>query len=195
MIYESLAILRAELENYIRLNSTIVSTEDEVVLGNIALSEGAGAAAITNKLVLTLLKIEEDPSLKNGPTRIFDGTRYIKENRPIHSYAYILITAHYPGTYANALKRLTATLKFFQGKSIFTHANSPLLEMEDVEGIDEFKMTLELVSPSFEQLNHIWGMMGGKSHPAVLYKARLLVIKRDAPQDFEEPITHIIINT
>ena len=195
MIYESLAILRAELENFISHNSTIVSTEDEVVLGNIALSEGASAAAITNKLVLTLIKIEEDPSLKNGPTRIFDGTKYIKENRPVHSYAYILITAHYPDNYANALKRLTAAIKFFQGKAIFTHANSPLPELDDLEGIDEFKMTLELVSPSFEQLNHIWGMMGGKSHPAVLYKARILVIKRDAPQDFEEPITHIIVNT
>lgn len=195
MIYESLAILRAELENFIRHNSTIVSTEDEVVLGNIALTEGAGAAAITNKLVLTLIKVEEDPSLKNGPTRIFDGTKYIKENRPVHSYAYILVTAHYPDTYTNALKRLTAAIKFFQGKSIFTHANSPLTELEDVEGIDEFKITMELVSPSFEQLNHIWGMMGGKSHPAVLYKARLLTIKRDAPQDSEEPITHIIINT
>ena len=194
MIYEAFAILRSQLEQYIRQNSEISSTDDEVVLGNISLAESTNAAAITNKVVLSLAKLEEDVALKNGQTRFVEANRIRKENRPVHSYAYILITAHYPDNYSNALKRLTSVVKFFQGKTTFTKANSPLTEIEDAEGIDELKMTVELVSPTFEQLNHIWGMMGGKSHPAVLYKARVLVIRRDAPMDYDTPIKHIIIN-
>ena len=194
MIFEALSILKAELEQYIRLSTGSTSTEEEVVLGNISQAEGTTTTAITNKVVLTLLKLEEDVTLKNGPTRIREGERYKKENRPVHTYAFVLITAHYPDNYANALKRIGHVVKFFQGKSIFTHANSPLVENDEVDGIESLNMNLELISPTFEQLNHIWGVMGGKSHPAVLYKARLLVLKRDAPQDFEEPITHIIIN-
>lgn len=194
MIYEAFAILRSQLEQYIRQNSTISSTDDEVVLGNISLAESGNSSDITNKVVMSLVKLEEDATLKNGQTRFKEANRIRKENRPVHSYAYILFTAHYPSSYSNALKRLTSVVKFFQGKSTFTKANSPLTEVEDADGINELKMSLELISPSFEQLNHIWGMMGGKSHPSVLYKARILEIKRDAPQDYDTPITHILIN-
>lgn len=195
MIYEAFAILRSQLEDFIRSNSSITSTDQEVVLGNMSLAESADAAAIKNKVVLSLVNLNEETSLKNGQTRFLDGDRIRKENRPIHANAHILITAHYSSNYSNALKRLGQVVTFFQGKNTFTLANSPLLEIDETEGIEDLKMTLELVTPAFEELNHIWGMMGGKSHPSVLYKARILLLKRNAPQDFDTPITHIIINT
>ncbi len=195
MIYEAFAILRSQLEDFIRSNSSISSTDPEVVLGNMSLADTTDGALITNKVVLSLICLNEETSLKNGQTRFVDGDRIRKENRPIHSNANILITAHYPSNYSNALKRLGEVVTFFQGKNAFTLANSPLAEVDDIEGIDDLKMTLELVTPAFEELNHIWGMMGGKSHPSVLYKARILLLKRNAPQDFDTPITHIIINT
>ncbi len=195
MIYEAFAILRSQLEDFIRSNSSINTTDHEVVLGNMSLADTTDAAAIKDKVVLSLISLNEETSLKNGQTRFVDGDRIRKENRPIHSNANILITAHYPSNYSNALKRLGEVVTFFQGKNTFTLANSPLAEVDEAAGIEELKMTLELVTPAFEELNHIWGMMGGKSHPAVLYKARILLLKRNAPQDFDTPITHIIINT
>ncbi len=194
MLYEALAILRSQLQLFIAQNDDTVTTDSEVVLGNIAMAETANATPITNKVVISLVSLEDDATLKNGPTRFVEANQIKKENRPVHTNAYILITAHYPAGYTNALKRLSQVIKFFQGKAIFTQSNSPLPEIEETEGITEFKMTLELMSPSFEQQNHIWGMLGGKSHPFALYKARLIVLKRDAPQDFETPIKHIIIN-
>jgi hypothetical protein len=158
------------------------------------LAESQGAADIINKVVIGLVALENDVTLKNGPTRFVEDNRVRKENRPVHTNAHIIVTAHYPANYTNAIKRLSQVIKFFQGKSIFTHANSPLTELDGVEGISEFKMTLELMSPSFEQQNHIWGMLGGKSHPFALYKARLIILKRDAPMEYETPIKHIIIN-
>lgn len=38
-------------------------------------------------------------------------------------------------------------------------------------------MIVELVSPTFEQQNHIWGGMGAKYMPSALYKVRLLVYR------------------
>ena len=194
MIFQALSIIRSQLEQYIRLNSTVTSTQKEVVLGNIALADTTNGTALADKVVVTLLKLEEDISLKNGQTRFVEGDRIRKENRPVHSYAYVLFTANYPDSYDNALKRLSSIVKFFQGKNTFTFQNSPLSEVEDFPGIDDLKMTLELISPSFEQLNHVWGMLGGSSRPAVLYKVRLIVLERDAPMDYDTPIKHIIIN-
>jgi hypothetical protein len=194
MLYEALAILKAQLQQYIRQNDDTVTTDSEVVLGNIALAESQGATDISNKVVVGLVSLENDVTLKNGPTRIVEQNQVKKENRPIYTNAYIIITANYPSNYTNAVKRLGQVIRFFQGKAIFTHANSPLTELDSIEGISEFKITLELMSPSFEQQNHIWGMLGGKSHPFALYKARLIELKREAPMDYETPITHIIIN-
>jgi hypothetical protein len=194
MLYEALAILKAQLQQYISQNDDTVTTDSEVVLGNIALAESQVSADINNKVVIGLVSLENDATLKNGPTRFVEQNQIRKENRPVHTNAHIIITAHYPQSYTNAVKRLSQVIKFFQGKSIFTQANSPLTELEEVEGIAEFKMVLELMSPSFEQQNHIWGMLGGKSHPFALYKARMIMLKRDAPMDYETPIKHIIIN-
>ncbi len=194
MIYEAFAILGNQLEQFIRFNSTIVSSDPEVVIGNISLAEAPLVSeSLKDKIVLSLVKTEEESALKNGQTRFAEGGSYIKQNRPVFTSLYVLITANYPTSYTNALKRIGTVIKFFQGKRVFNLANSPLPEIEGVEGITEFNMSIELVSLSLEEQNHMWGMMGGKNHPSALYKARVVALKRDAVQGVEIPITEIVI--
>ena len=41
---------------------------------------------------------------------------------------------------------------------------------------EDIQLHLEMFSLSFEQLNHLWGSLGGKQWPSVLYKVRLVKI-------------------
>ena len=42
------------------------------------------------------------------------------------------------------------------------------------------KLIVEMISLTFEQQNHMWGTLGAKYLPSVLYKVRMLVVQRSA---------------
>lgn len=195
MLLESLSIMRSQLENYFRQNAAVVNPESEVILANISqIDSSTLGAALANKVVLTLLNIEQEASMKNVPTRVQEGNGYKKVNPPIYVYMQILIAANYPSNYETSLSRLASCIKFFQGKQSFSLQDSPVPELQGDNNNSEIKFTTELVSPTFEQLNHIWGMLGGKALPAALYKVRIVMLERDAILGSEEPIKHIVIN-
>jgi len=77
--------------------------------------------------------------------------------------------------YENALIYLSHAITFFQGKYSFNLKNS----VSQVDGLpDDFRIILDLYTLSFEQLNYLWSTLGGKQHPFVCYKVRLLQIER-----------------
>ena len=61
MILKGLQLISAQLNEYIEP----LSGPDEVVLGNIALSESPGQDAIIDKVVISLVNVEEESTLKN----------------------------------------------------------------------------------------------------------------------------------
>ena len=57
--------------------------------------------------------------------------------------------------------------------------------------LDYFKFNLEIYTPTFDELNNIWGTLGGKQLPSVIYKVQLIEIERDKKLAESEVITHI----
>jgi hypothetical protein len=50
-----------------------------------------------------------------------------------------------------------------------------------VEGLpDRFRIILDLYSLSFEQINYLWSTLGGKQHPFVCYKLRMVEVERES---------------
>ena len=45
--------------------------------------------------------------------------------------------------------------------------------------VGDFRFITDLYTPTFEELNFIWGTLGGKQYPSVIYKVTLLEIERD----------------
>jgi len=39
------------------------------------------------------------------------------------------------------------------------------------------KITMELYTLTFEQINHLWGSLGGRQAPFAMYKARLIMVR------------------
>ena len=179
MIFRALTILRQELL------SAIVSqggTSSEVVLGNIALSADQGNTALNDKLILSLVGIEEETTLRNTSTRIPIGDGFAALNPPLHINMHVLLGAHYTtgtGTtpYENALQRLSQAVTFFQGKSVYTLANSPIPSLINDPELQDLKLTIELQTLGLEQTNQLWGALGGRMIPAALYKVRMVAIQ------------------
>ena len=179
MIDTALILLREELTNYLSSKDSVT-----VVLDNIGMLETPGGAALADNIVITLVNVEEESTLKNQPSlkRPFTGNA-IYQNPPVNLNLYVLFTCNYSGNnYSLALKRLSYIIKFLQSKNIFSVASSisaTPISLDDPDLID-LKFTMELYTLTFEQINHLWGSLGGRQIPFVMYKLRLVSITERA---------------
>jgi hypothetical protein len=79
--------------------------------------------------------------------------------------------------YDNSLNALATVIEFFQSKKVFTQANTVLNPaIPALAAVTEFKLTVDLYTPTFEQQNYIWGTLGGKALPSAMYKITLVKI-------------------
>ena len=189
MIYETLQIIKEQLETFL---------EEEgfgkiVLLDNIALWQSGSddASRIDGKVVLTLLKLEEESTLRNSPSvQVVDGrTEY--RNPEINLNLYLLISANCD-TYDKSLSAISKTIQLFQGRNNFTKANTvykqPNMAFED---IGDFRFVLDLYTPTFEELNNIWGSLGGRQLPSVIYRVQLIRISSDKVSGAGSVITRV----
>lgn len=160
-------------------NPATPSLEDFVVLGNISrldVSADASNADLQSKVVLTLVNLEEEKTLKNGPYYVQQGESLMKQNPTLYLNLYLLFSCA-DDDYETALTKISRVISTLQAKYVFTAetADAPF-----PEGIE--KIILDLFSLNFEQINHLWGILGGKYIPSVLYKARLIAVQASTPE-------------
>ncbi|MCB9292301.1 MAG: DUF4255 domain-containing protein [Lewinellaceae bacterium] len=181
-----LKIIIGQLDQYIRSVEAPVNdtANSRVVLGNIAASRFAGGEeeSISDKVVVTLVNIAEEGSLKNNTANRQAGRQSIQYNPVVHVNLYLLFTANFE-YYDTAVNYLFRVLEFFQGRKIFKLRNAPAAGTlpASPERMEEIELTVELHTLSFEQLNDLWGALGGKQMPFVLYRARLVPVQMQQP--------------
>lgn len=174
MIYEVIKILALQVEDYIGSNIT---------LGNVAMIEsqadgGGGGTNIENRTLATLINISEEGTMKNFRNYETVGNRVEKKNPVINLKLFVLFSSS-KNQYNEALKDISKIIEFFQGKQVFTQADTVFERNSDsFKNIDNFRFTVDLYTPTFEELNYIWGSLGGKQIPSVLYKLSLVQIER-----------------
>ncbi|MBW1297695.1 DUF4255 domain-containing protein [Aquimarina litoralis] len=189
MIFEVLQIITEEINNFFNVEIE----EKPVSLDNIAFieSEGNENSNTNNNVILSLLHTEEEITLKNILNHQIEGTKVVYKNNKIHLNLYLMFSAN-RSDYTESLKSLSKIIEFFQSKRIFTQSNTSFdRELDGMDRIKDFKFTVELFSPSFEEMNFIWGTLGGKQYPSVIYKVSVLEIERDVTQSEGALITEI----
>jgi hypothetical protein len=197
VIYSALKLIRDELGAFIVTRN---GQDEEVVLGNVALLESPDNEAIQDRILISLVNIEEESALKNFKTYQRDNASGIVENvnPTVHLNLYILFSANYQvgnQAYINALKRLSNVIQFFQAKNVFTMSNSTHADLADLSHnedlnqaqINDIKLIFDLYTLTFEQINHLWGALGGKQIPFAMYKCRLIKIA-DSGIKHREPV-------
>lgn len=210
MIRTILQLLLNELSTCIlEANSDI--EEPPVVLGNIGLSSALGGAEsyMQDKIVLSLVNLMEEVTLKNASPYPNNSAQPVVQNPPTFLNLFLLFTANFTSPqgassssqvpYNNGLTLLSSVIEFFQSQRIFTVQNSPAIDMVQHPALQELKIAMELFPLTFEQVNHLWGSLGGKQMPFVLYKARVLPLKKERVvrrgaliHDVQAEVNHII---
>lgn len=192
MFNRILTALKDELNEFIKLKDPInFGLLDIVVLSNLVDQTGSLAFVGNNnnqaehKVVITLVNVEEE--------KIFKEQQYFKKtatdniitlNPELKIQLQVLFTA-YSTSYETSLLILGFVISFFQKKSVFTNQNTPSLNGSTA------KATIELQTLSSEQTNHLWGYLGAKYMPSLVYKISLLTFQEGQQSSEGPPITTI----
>ncbi len=183
MISSAIRLIADELDAYLAASGIGAV----VTLGNVADLEQENTAALRERILVTMVNIEEESTLKNSLPPSFNnavgGLSY--EEPPVYVNLYLLFSATYeqrPDGYETALNRLASVIRFFQVRRTFSVQNSPngsLVASTQVSQEDKnyLRLYLELYTLTFEQINHLWGSLGGKQVPFVMYKMRLVRLR------------------
>jgi len=162
-----------------RLNLPKIGLQDQAgeiaVIGNIAKHED-DTSNLDNKVVITLLSVEEESTMKNTPRYLkFNESENImeRESQPAYLNLYVMIAAN-KNMYDGALVNISKVIEIFQVNNVLKYN-----AVSDEE--NDFIFRIELHSVPFDQLSYIWGLLGGKIMPSVLYK--ISVVKIVAKQE------------
>jgi Pvc16 N-terminal domain len=193
MIAHALDIIQKELQA--NLDSYPVASPGSgftSALNNIAVTSVSSSIEPNTQadILITLINIREDKSLKNVPAYVRNDVtlKVIYENPPVFAN-FLLLFSVIHNAYPQALSALSRVIRFFQYKNVFTHDNvapATLISAVVLESdrLEEFKLILDLYSPTLEEVNHLWGTLGGKQYPFVLYTMRMLDLKyKGFPQE------------
>lgn len=206
MLSHALTIVANELDRHLTDTYGVPAVTPQVRLGNIAEGVGGGAgspgAIPRDVLGFSMVNIREDKTLKNvaAPVRNDATLRVIYQNPPVYLNFHILVVATHT-SYANALLLLSRTIKFFQFCNVFDQnsvapaslvTNAPTNPLDQLE---TFKLIFDIYSPTMEEVNHLWGTLGGKQYPFALYTLRLLEMKFRAMQAEAGVITEVANGT
>lgn len=183
MIDEALIFLRKEIDTHVK---NILGEQNSVIqLSPIFGADGTSLLG-GNRLGMVLVNIEEErvnmaqtyePVNKNGVLHFLPPE--------VRLNLHVLIVANTNATgsnYEEALKSLSAVIGFFQTNRYFTPAEYAKLP----QGLE--KLVVELETLDYEFQNHVWGTLGGKLLPSVLYRLRLLPIQQGIAKDTGKPI-------
>lgn len=192
MIYDAMKLIQTSLQQYIR-DIEESPTQDFVILENIAMSQELGGTGgnQNERVVMSLVNLQEEFTLKNSAYQHLENGRTVYRNPPTFLNLFILFSVLHNEQYETAIKRLSRVIEFFQWKKELLLTTTPSLNNlpQDVQ------IFMDLFSLTFEQQNYLWGSLGGKQVPFVLYRARLVTLEAGKRQGESQPITEIYINT
>ncbi len=182
-IKNTIHILSKHLEKY------HPDLEGKVHLANVAEDPPTGA---DESILITLIKVEEEMALKNGVHhRLNHRFKTEFKNRPVYVNLFLLFTCNHV-TYTTALTRLSQVIEFFQSRPFFTEKDG---EAGTLAKEEKFRLIVELQNLSMEQLNHVWGFLGGKQKPSAVYKVRMIPLEaKEKLSGIGEPILEVNVD-
>lgn len=186
MLDVALHFLTAELNAYLVARGARKATDEigKVEVGRLV--DDAGKWAITDDHVgVSLIHIDEERVMRSQlPETIVSGGKHIVLEPKLKLNLHVLFAAKFQ-KYDEALRSLSLVLTYFQSHPTFTQDTYPGLDPR-IE-----RLTVELQSLSFEQLNQVWAFLGAKHLPSAIYKVRMVALQDSAPASVQAPLSEI----
>jgi Pvc16 N-terminal domain len=199
MIFQAMELIRENLNAFLIANGATIP--EPVILGNIAFAtpDNPGTPIDESAQVyMSLVNVEEEATLRNQKAIRQSEIRplaYVNPRTVVN--LFLLFTANHKD-YSMGLRNLALILLYLQGNRTFSLASTPVpatgVFATPGEQENRIKVTLDLMSLTFEQVNHLWGSLGGKQMPFLLFKARQVEIDADRMLQGGGFVTEIDIN-
>jgi hypothetical protein len=183
MLDLALEFIRDELNGFITARTG--SPVDTVVLSRFPGTGGATYGFDEDKLGMTVINLEEERTARTQlPTHAYVNGQHVVREPDVKINVHTLIGANYK-QYDEALKFISLVILFFQSHPSFTPTEYPAMD-PSIE-----RLVVELQSPTYEQLNQIWGFVGTKQLPSVIYRIRMVVLQDTEPSQSRPPLTSV----
>ncbi|MCX8525303.1 DUF4255 domain-containing protein [Chryseobacterium formosus] len=192
MIDKVLTVLKNKLNSQDGLwDPNVPDDVDIATVNNIAKNDEEDASGINDKVVITLLNVEEESIMKNAsrytPVKVGNTvTGYELESPPAYLNLYVMIAAN-RSSYDRALINISKTIEVFQVNNTLTYVDSTPSK--------SFSFRIELHTIPFEQLSYVWGLLGGKIMPSAFYKISVIKIAPNLPAKDIELIDKVNIKS
>ncbi|MEO0472515.1 MAG: DUF4255 domain-containing protein [Bacteroidota bacterium] len=170
MIDKAVGFLHRELNQY--LKRQFQDEADFVVLSPFVDQDGSIPIVAEGVLLLNIINIEREGVLHHvNPVYRKQSGNYLRQSPPLNLNVYLMLASAFPAeNYVGGLTILSEAIQFFQNQYVFTPAQHPSLP-------EEFdKLSLEIVNMSLQEMSHLWGALGAKYAPSIIYKMRMLTI-------------------
>lgn len=168
MIEKSITLIESRLNNYLRQK---FSLEDNIVIAsNFVDSNGSVEKDIENKVVISLVDLEQEKFLKNVNTfRLPDPVKG-QIAKPLNLSLLLLLACNFNSkNYKTGLKYLSNIIFYFQEISVFTATNSPEIYKLGIQ-----KISLEMYHPDSDFRSSLWSSLGVHYLPSIIYKIRIV---------------------
>lgn len=186
MIYPAVKFLSETLNQF--LVNTFQLNENIVSIDHLSLPDGAASRAIDNKVVLTVINIEEEtlkPFYSN--TKRLPSGEFAQINEMRKYKLFVLFSCNHR-VYSEALKFIDAILLFFQ--------QTPFVSSETNSDIPEpiQKLDFEIEKINYTAMQNLWNSMGVKYRPSLVYMIRLIGVQSGVDRAFLKPIMEGVTN-
>lgn len=174
MIHTCLNFVAKELNAYFK--ATFRINDDRAIVSNLVNHDGTVPTSISDKMVISLVNIEQETINSNLPFTRKAGTGYEVKNPPVSINLYVLFSGNF-NDYNESLKFVSATILFFQTNMVFLSEKYP--EM----GPGVSKLVFELFKTDYQSMSYLWSTIGAKYMPSMSYKVRMLTFDEGVVKD------------
>ncbi|MFM9972354.1 MAG: DUF4255 domain-containing protein [Burkholderiales bacterium] len=168
MIDSAISLLATRLNDAIKINSNVA--HDIARASNLFEQSGNVVPDIDNTLVLFLVNVTRDTFPHSSGQGRGGGSGWLAEGRSaLHLTLSIMVAANFSGRhYTDALKYLSQSINFFRLNPVFDRNNAP-----DIDPRIE-RLILDIENLPTNDLSNLWGILGGRYVPSILYKVRMI---------------------
>lgn len=201
MIRTALEFIKKELETFIvaRQNDAAYSLGNVVDLKAIALPDGKVNLNDAMHITIMLVGVEEERWEGKHPYYVpIENNQVIQLNAPVKVNLNVLFVAN-NSSYETALRDLSDVICFFQSNVVFDAYKYPALNAGATDPVNKPWQTVEkiifrIMSLTFEQQNNLWGMLGCKYLPSIVYRMNMLTAFDNKAQSKVPVITEMGIS-
>ena len=183
LIDQVLLVLKERLEA--ALQAAQAQSESWIELGNALEPDGAPAAGVQDRIVMTLVSLQAD-----GTTGLFAATSpgggrdmFPTVAPPLYVDAYVMFAPNFTRrNYGTGIAMMSRIIGWFQETPVLTRDLAPELPA----ALD--RLAMDFTNLDFAQQNHLVTLTGMKGLPVVLYRLRRLPFESGAASRFDPPV-------